>query len=625
MGNLFWLWQEGDMAFKLKIQNTANNEVLEIPFYSAKIINPDNDAFVLNSTSFEPTKNSGIILYEDATAPLITLLDKYSYDELDTYIDETYKAINLKKELTITIRWTKLTSMSYTGKKGISVEIMMPHRPDTLGLTIITLAKGIETIGSSYGYHWYKNCIPFIDTVNKSWGSVRDEVLIMDIISPPGDWRYLLVKSNKYKKRGQYPYTEPYSYLEGSTKFPDKFTKNDVGKKIYNKTGILTDKTGYEYVFGEVYIPSYPDQNPDEDNGADNQPEPDAPIQGDGDTSSDAIPDPPPLPNVDVTDTGFVTVYNPNVVEIRQLAYFMWSGDFVDLIKKMFAEPFSALISLKLIYVPVTTGNSQIVWLGNVETGVSMKKVTQQFVDVDMGTLTISEFFGSFADYAPYTKVQIFLPFIGYKDLNVDEVMNAVIHLRYRIDVYSGACIAFLTVTKDIKSTKLNSILYQFDGNCSTEIPFTSNDNSRYVAAILNATTQGALSLASSSSVSPPKPQDPFVKEPNTATFNLGSLAPVANGMLDILSVKPNIARSGSLAGAIASMGVKQPYVIIHRPIQHMPANYQKYYGIPLNLTRTLSELSGYTVVSQVFIESAGATDDEVQMITTLLRNGVIL
>lgn len=394
----------------------------------------------------------------------------------------------------------------------------------------------------------------------------------------------------------------------------------------YYTSRFFRDSNLTRFMNGLDYVPpTYPNQNPDGDDDTDGQPEQDAPVPGDGDTSSEAIPDPPPLPNVDVTDTGFVTVYNPNVIEIRQLAYFMWSGDFVDLIKKMFAEPFSALISLKLIYAPVITGNNQVVWLGNVETGVSMKKVTQQFIDIDMGKLTISEFFGSFADYAPYTKVQIFLPFIGYKDLNVDEVMNAIIHLRYRIDVYSGACIAFLTITKDIKSTKLNSILYQFDGNCSMEIPFTSNDNSRYVAAILNATTQGALSLASSSSVSPPKPQDPFVKEPNTASFNLGSLAPVANGMLDILSVKPNVARSGSLAGAIASMGVKQPYVIIHRPIQHMPANYQKYYGIPLNLTRTLSELSGYTVVSQVFIESAGATDEEVQMITTLLRSGVIL
>lgn len=192
--------------------------------------------------------------------------------------------------------------------------------------------------------------------------------------------------------------------------------------------------------YDPIPIPEYPDPSPDPEP----DPEPDPPVPGDGDTESDPIPDPPPLPTWDVTNTGFVVVYNPSVTEIRELAYFMWSGDFTDLIKKMFAEPFAALISLKMLFSPVVTGAKQKVWLGNVETTVSMSKVTQQFVDVDMGTINVTEFFGSFADYAPYTKIHIFLPFIGYKDLNVDEVMNAQIHLRYRIDVYSGISIAQL-------------------------------------------------------------------------------------------------------------------------------------------------------------------------------------
>lgn len=365
--------------------------------------------------------------------------------------------------------------------------------------------------------------------------------------------------------------------------------------------------------------PEYPDPSPDPEP----DPEPDPPLPGDGDTESEPIPDPPPLPTFDVTNTGFVVVYNPTVIEIRDLAYFMWSGDFTDLIKKMFGSPFEALISLKMLFSPIVTGAKQTVWLGNVETTVSMSKVTQQFVDVDMGIININEFFGSFADYAPYTKIHIFLPFIGYKDLNVDEVMNAQIHLRYRIDVYSGACIAFITVTKAIKSTQLNSILYQFDGNCAMEIPFTSNDNSRYVSAILNAAASSALSLANTSSFSPPQIASGFQKG-EKASLELGSLAPVANGMLDVLSVKPNVQRAGSLAGAVAAMGIKTPYIIIHRPIAQIPTDYQHYYGIPLNLSMQLSKLSGFTVVSQVFFQSQTATEREIDMITELLRNGVI-
>lgn len=370
---------------------------------------------------------------------------------------------------------------------------------------------------------------------------------------------------------------------------------------------------------------TYPNQNPDGDDDNSGQTPSDPPIPGDGDTSSDPIPNPPAKPTFNVTNTGFVVVYNPSVTEIRQLAYFMWSGDFTDLIKKMFASPFEAIISLKMLFCPITAGSSQTVWLGNVETDVTMAKVTDQFTDVDLGTININEFFGSFADYAPFTKIQIYLPFIGFKDLNVDEVMNSQLHLRYRIDVYTGACIAYLTVTKTIKSTNLNSILYQFDGNCAMEIPFTSNDNSRYVAAIMNSVASSALSLANTSGYTMPIAGKGFNQKAIPSTFELGSLAPVANGMLDIMSAKPNVQRAGSLSGAVSAMALKQPYLIIHRPIAQMPADYQKYLGIPLNLTRQLANVTGYTIVSQVFMSSELATDREIAMITEVLKNGVIL
>lgn len=612
------------MAVIIKIQNISTNEILEIPFYQGRIRNPSNDKFILNTASFQPNINSGITLYEDAVTPLLSLLDKYTYDELFNNISETYKTINLKSELNVKINWTRISNMSYTGKKGITVSIQFPVN-NTNYFAIVSVTKGIETIGNACGYYYYNGSIPFIDSTNKAFGTIYDSgCLIMDINNPPKDYRYILVKPNNYKKKGGYPYTEPYIYLEGTNSFPNTFREEDIGKHIYNKSGVLTDKIAYDYVFNGVKIPNYPDQDPDNEDDDSGQPTPDPPLPGDGDTTSDPIPDPPPLPTVDVTDTGFVVIYNPTVLEIRQLAYFMWSGDFADLIKKVFAEPFAALISLKILYSPISKGASQTVWLGNVETDVSMSKVTAQFSDVDMGTINVNEFFGSFADYAPFTKIQIFLPFIGYKDLNTDEIMNSQLHLRYRVDVYSGACIAFLTITKTIKSTQLNSILYQFDGNCAMEIPFTSNDNSRYVSAILNSAASSALSLANTSTFTQAQP--PFMMDKGeSAKFTLGSLAPVANGLLDIMSTKPNVQRAGSLAGAVSSMGVKQPYIIIHRPIQHMPANYQHFIGIPLNLSRQLSTVKGYTIISQIFISSQTATDEEITMITEILKSGVIL
>lgn len=486
----------------------------------------------------------------------------------------------------------------------------------------ITARSKLEIISTSFNSHYCNTCIAY-NLATKEWGARiggQSFTPQNDGMVTPCKWSY---SENLY---GQGIFLNNVRNLKSNILYRAVYFDEKSDSNYFTSQFPVDASTFTKFFNGlNIKIPTYPNQNPDGDDDNSGQTPSDPPIPGDGDTSSDPIPNPPAKPTFDVTNTGFVVVYNPSVTEIRQLAYFMWSGDFTDLIKKMFASPFEAIISLKMLFCPITAGSSQTVWLGNVETDVSMAKITDQFTDVDLGTINVNEFFGSFADYAPFTKIQIYLPFIGFKDLNVDEVMNSQLHLRYRVDVYTGACIAYLTVTKTIKSTNLNSILYQFDGNCAMEIPFTSNDNSRYVAAIMNSVASSALSLANTSGYTMPVAGKGFNQKAIPSTFELGSLAPVANGMLDIMSAKPNVQRAGSLSGAVSAMALKQPYLIIHRPIAQMPADYQKYLGIPLNLTRQLANVTGYTIVSQVFMSSELATDREIAMITEALKNGVIL
>lgn len=429
-------------------------------------------------------------------------------------------------------------------------------------------------------------------------------------------WSNVLIKPLLLSK-GYHRYTGIYVGSESVTDANQKISA-PFGSLITQETQYNFSTDLYKEIFNNGEPPKYPD-NPDDPENPDDDPTDPSPGIGDG--TSDPIPV-PPKPTTDVTGTGFVTLYNPSAIEIRQLAYFMWSGDFADLLKKIFRAPFDCLIGLKLLYAPLSTGASQTIWLGNVETTVSAPKITDQFIDFDCGELTIAEYFGSFLDYTPYTKISIFLPFIGYKQLNVDEVMNATIHLTYRIDVYSGACIAFLKITKGILSTNLNSVLYSFDGNCAMDIPFTAGDMSRYVAAILGtaASTAGAV-------ISNPMPSEAPLNTETDATKNPNEkhLSDLGNTSANLVAAKPQIQRGGSLAGANSSMGIKQPYIIIERPLQQMPYNYPNYIGIPLNMTKTLSQVTGFTVISDIFMASSQATDEEIKMITNKLKQGVVL
>ena len=70
----------------------------------------------------------------------------------------------------------------------------------------------------------------------------------------------------------------------------------------------------------------------------------------------------------------------------------------------------------------------------------------------------------------------------------------------------------------------------------------------------------------------------------------------------------------------------QNPYLIITRPVVNQPLNYNKLYGRPLYETRTLSNLTGFTVVDSVHLENiAGATAIELKTIEAALNGGVIL
>lgn len=559
-------------------QKTTNIELLDNLKYNANIFYQLDimDSELSESDTTEYTTKSGIILRIKRIVPETNVPTSYQ-------IDIEYSSNNGSS-------WTLLT-------RTYSTTVVFDSRSHNYNQAILTILYNAET----------NKCY---ETASNTW--------------------YKLLSNS------------PSTYLLGRDKNNKNYlpavSKQEIGKTYspYVEGSTINNNAYYSAAWtafinslkeGDYNSSQYPEDDDDPEKDDD---DPTDPTPGDGDTTSDPIPI-PPKPTIDVTNTGFVTLYNPTSLQIRDLAYFMWSGEFVDLIKKMFSAPFDCLIGLKLLYAPLTTGASQSIWLGNVESGVSAPKITDQFTDFDCGTLTLNGYFGSFLDYAPYTKVTIFLPFIGYKELNVDEVMNSNLHLVYRVDAYSGACIAFLNVSKTIGSTNLNSVLYEFDGNAAMDIPFTSGDMSRYVAAILGtaASTAGAVismgagaKLATSSI--PQTSTDPWSKNPMEKKTVTG-LADLGNGSAELISGKPHIQRGGSLAGAIASMALKQPYIIIERPMQQMPSDYSSFIGIPLNMSKPLSSFSGFTVVSQVFMASSSATDDELNMIDSLLRQGVII
>lgn len=350
---------------------------------------------------------------------------------------------------------------------------------------------------------------------------------------------------------------------------------------------------------------------------------------GTDDLGGDTIED-TGVPTIEATDSGLMTLYNPTVGELQALGRFLWS-DGLDLnsFKKLFNDPFDTLLGLSIIpIVPPTSGTKKIMF-GNLDSGVSSKVISHQFVpDVDMGTVTLGEVYNGALDYSPFTTVSIYLPFIGYRELNVQDIMNSKIHLVYKFDVLTGGCIAELYVdhlktgnkSKDNSKFKWGAhsgLLASFEGQCAVNIPLASQDYTNTIRAMIGAVGMVGGAAASFATGNP--------------ALGVAALA-VGSANSSIQASTPTVQRSGHLSSSNAIMANLTPFLTVTRPHQCKPANYYKLRGVPSQIyvsklsSLVTSKHNYYLQVAEIpDIKVAGATDTEIAEIKTLLKEGVVL
>lgn len=394
---------------------------------------------------------------------------------------------------------------------------------------------------------------------------------------------------------------------------------------------------------------------------------------GDGtfDETSDDIPI-PSLPSISVVDTGLVTLFRPSQQEVADLGAYLWThlNDFWENLQKLFTNPMDYFIAFNIFPVVPEVLLSRSVYIGNWGTTITMPPVANQWYEFDCGTVTLRKYWGSALDYAPNTKVQLMLPYIGSVQLNTDEVMGNQIGVKYRIDLLSGSCVAMVTVN--------GNVLYQFTGECAVSVPLTGADWSRIYSAVVGAVgtaiaggvgafATGNAGGAAISAIGAGKAAKAASSAGNTfarlasthtrgvqaardaavAAMNASAEAAqnaasasgtVANGIRatrlanavnntvgQVMNAKTSIPHSGSISGAAGMLGVRDAYLIIEFPNQSLAQDYKHFVGYPSNMYARLGTLSGYTEVEQVIPEGIWGTDDELAELVDALKGGVYL
>ena len=227
------------------------------------------------------------------------------------------------------------------------------------------------------------------------------------------------------------------------------------------------------------------------------------------------------------------------------------------------------------------------------------KKVTSDYVEFNCGTLSIPEYYQNFLDYAG-TRAKLYLPFIGFVDVKPEWFQSGKLQIIYHFNIIDGSCIANIIGTSS-KSKLTDTVVATFGGNCCVHMPITGINYSSMISGIAGGVGQVASGIAT------------------------GNMSTAIKGLENAVSARPELQQSNGYNAGMSFMSYRQPYLLIERAVASFSKNYPKENGLPLNATQKLSNLSGMTICENVVLDNFPCLPEEKEMIQAALAEGTIL
>ena len=307
-------------------------------------------------------------------------------------------------------------------------------------------------------------------------------------------------------------------------------------------------------------------------------------------------------------------LHNYWITESQMKSFYdaVWNTDLTDFVKGAFTGIYSNLISnvISLKYMPTSptnlggTGNTSPVILGF----KTYDELTVQTIGntvapiVNIGSYQFKREFNSFADYAPYTDIRLYLPFVGVVPLDTNLFMGAggdtppKLNVKAQYDLQSGLITYFIMRNK----TMISSV----SGRMAVEVPISLQSGMDTFTTISSNFIGKATSFAGNAMAGNP----------------IGMVADIAQGS----ATAPPQTVFSSMGGDGAFYAHPKCMVMIRHPQYNRPKNYSHVVGYPAYVTKKVSDLNGFnTIKSPVIPLADGMTSIEHDMIVSSMQKGL--
>jgi len=284
------------------------------------------------------------------------------------------------------------------------------------------------------------------------------------------------------------------------------------------------------------------------------------------------------------------TTFKMTKDRLQQLGRFLWGSNIFDNFSLICNNPIENIISCKSIPLSLD-GSTQKIILGNVDTGVNGDKVSNNFAKQNIGNITITEKYHNFLDYAPYTNVIIYIPYVGFKELDTNLVMGKTLSISYTVDIITGGCLCQIT-SNNVK-------LYEFNGNMGIDIPITASNRAQVEAGYISSGIGIASSVAS------------------------GNIVGAVTSLINSAESQYHYASTSSPNPMCVASTNRTCYVILDRPTYQTLKSFNHTRGKKCYLTKTINSLKGYTICDEhIDLSGIRATESEKEELVRLLSGG---
>lgn len=319
-----------------------------------------------------------------------------------------------------------------------------------------------------------------------------------------------------------------------------------------------------------------------------------------------------------------VWIYQCTYTQLSGIVNALFSDSFTDLLSKFFAgnveNAILRIYGTKFQQSSENTLATRNVYLGSYDTSQSAPAI-KQFLTGTLGEVTVSDYFGSFADYD--TELYIYLPYVGFRPLSPDKYMNrknspVTLKINYAIDFLSGAIVYSLISQgisggSDDTTRSVDVIMDSFAGNIAQDIPIGGSSMNNMITNLVNAVNTGINTAGSIGSA-----------DNGTAAAASALSGLTQAGTQALNSQRQTITALGSLGGNLGALSSSDVYLLAVRPVQHMATNRPHYSGLTTNRTLQLSACSGYIKCEDVYL-TGGMPDRAKQEIINKLKQGVYI